>query len=360
MLYISRQLTRNNYMVMDTDDGVEEVATASELLEYVKSGLDIKGVVYNKLKTGQQFYIKVYTEATSSSSKLKFMYGINMTGNGDILKSFNGNNKDLVKSCTIRVSDYFTIVDNFSFGRFYAKDTSTKVKIIFDDKITISPKAFNSFYSNCAILDFTEYSDDKIVAKCYAAIFGSNSSVYNFDYYKRKIIDKPFRFELNTMLHMLSNASPLNTPQLSSRALEFLDYSNEVNKALLKILMKEFKSLGTTKEFFWAESLVSGSLRVNNTSQNEIGVSQTKRMLGIKKFSHLDLDSDYILNDSAMIAYGRCIGKVTTINSKSIKRLVNYIYYFKQDCSDEVKSYYINLVRRFIDWVVSEEVKYLC
>jgi len=89
MLYISAQLGRDKWLVMDTDDGVEEPVTYNDLMECLARGLDIKGVVTHKNQRSTWCTIHVHTEATRSGAKLATLYGIEAKGNNGVLKSFS-------------------------------------------------------------------------------------------------------------------------------------------------------------------------------------------------------------------------------------------------------------------------------
>lgn len=351
MLYISQQLTRNKYLVMDTDDGVEEEVTSADLLDYTKRGLDIKGVTYEREGINYSFRVSVYTESNSICAKFRMMYGIEMSASNRVLKKFSISCEN-VKSCTIRLSDYFDSIDAFCFSSCYSKQ-DRNIIIILDDKLTINPKAFNSFYTNTVQFDFRELSNDKLVSKICTRVYETvlNS---NLDCYYKRVIDNPFRRELNIMINILTSGKPTENRPTSLRGDEFLNYSQDVNNTLQKLYNNEFKALGSINDFYWSDSSEPRYYRSTDSS-NKARISQVKRRLGIFNLGDTSLRNvNFLLKDDTMFKIASVVGQYTTVNKNSIKRLTNYIYYFKIHCNKVYMDYYIRFARNFLDWLYSE------
>ena len=84
MLVLKKQVTDSKYEILDTNDGVVEVATVSELNYYVKDlGIEIQGVKvndYSGLILVPQF------EHTMKETKLKVFKGVDMhVENGELV-----------------------------------------------------------------------------------------------------------------------------------------------------------------------------------------------------------------------------------------------------------------------------------
>lgn len=180
MLYISRFVGKDSYGVADSDTGVETVVNLVALRKAVlDKGLDIKGVVVTKHSTVswaeptnwvREDNISVYqppNTVTSRQIKLQTLRGIEIKTFGSMITAMTWNNSAITTPVTIRLSDFGTSCGDFIL--YDVRETyGTKVKLVLDDSIEITPDTFNlRFYEDMfvsmekigLILDIHELSD---------------------------------------------------------------------------------------------------------------------------------------------------------------------------------------------------------
>lgn len=357
MLYISAQLGRDKWLVMDTDDGIEEPVTYNDLMECLARGLDIKGVVTHKNQRSTWCTIHVHTEATRSGAKLATLYGIEAKGNNEVLKSFSIS-QEHAKSCTIRLSEYFTEVDNYAFRGCYTK-TGAKIIVILDDNIVIQSKAFLNFSTyNTITFDISEISDDKLAMKLYKGIL-VDRALTSFEEYESRIIDSNRkRWEQNVALHLLSSGNPTSGGKPTTlKALELFDYNDDVVAFVDKVFGKDFKALSQVSEFYWSDNAGKFWTKGQELSLEQKRIIDVNKRLGFK-FNALDVrNSNFLLRNDTINTILSAIGYLTTVNGKVATRLSNYLYYWSVGGNNLYKDYYLRIARNFLDWVSYENDK---
>ena len=355
MLYISSQLGRDKWLVMDTDDGVEEPVTYNDLMDCVRRGLDIKGVIKHTSTTSSWYTIHVYSEATRQGAKLSTLYGLKIEERDGVLKSFSIQ-EGSTRNCAIRLSDYFTEIDSYAFKGCYSKE-GVRVVVILDDNIVINSKAFLNFSTMSTILfDVSDISDNKLAMKLYKAVLPDRNMMRFEDYYSRITDSNSVRWEQNIALHLLSTAQPGQFGRPTKlRALELFHHNSEVLTFIDKILGKEFKALSLNDTFYWSDNAGKFYTRDKNITQQQRYIADAKNRLHFDCRNMDTRNSNFLLTDNVSESVLGTIGYLTTVNSKSTKRLSNYLYFWKVDGNSLYRDYYLKLARNFLDWLCREE-----
>ena len=160
MLILKKQLTELKYEVLDTDDGVIEIATLTDLKHCVKDlGLEIQGAVID----GQGYMsLKPQFDYSVKETKFKVLKGIDMhVENGELVKFTY--NKGL-QNTTIKLSDYCSIIAPHCFKPAWGVklDNNTHITLILDESLDIKLGSFiDCFYCGYIIVDVSALSDKK-------------------------------------------------------------------------------------------------------------------------------------------------------------------------------------------------------
>lgn len=209
MLYISRRAGLNEYGVVDTDDGVEEIVKYPRLSEIIGNfDLDILGVESKIVELVSGSYkaltgVSVYQDEkylTASMVKLKTMCHVNIKVWNGMITDLTWDGAKIKSPVTVRLSDYGHSVaprilsDNLIFG-------SHKITIVLDDNVSFACEAFmaSSITQNIgingfgAVFDLQELSDTATAGLVYNAVY-----MHSMDGYRmlKSIIDTPKRKHL--------------------------------------------------------------------------------------------------------------------------------------------------------------------
>ena len=112
MLYVSRYLGNDNYGVVDSDDGVETIVTAEEILHYIKDlNLEIAGVVPVRKGRWKKIIgildIRPYAFKRSGLQlKTQMLLGVDVGVYDDEITEVNINNEVAQEMVRVRVSDF--------------------------------------------------------------------------------------------------------------------------------------------------------------------------------------------------------------------------------------------------------------
>ena len=180
MLYISRGVGHGAFGVVDTDDGVEEVVSAQDIVKYCGSDprLEINGV---KLTANGSVYsitpYQVPELATKQQIKTKLLQHVDVrVFRGAVSGIFW--NANLIKTpITIRLSDFGeSCWDGILIGN--DSDGGVKITLVLDDKIRIGEVSFRMpFGTNLGpngmgvVFDVREMSNGPSVYNVYQSVF---------------------------------------------------------------------------------------------------------------------------------------------------------------------------------------------
>ena len=193
MLFVSKCICRDKsadsqnpieYVVVDTDDGKEEVCSVLDIYTAVVDlGLTIHG--FRWVDAGEYVIVPYQDSSTVSKLQLRtlFIDHIDIKVSGNEITSILLDANSIEKASTIRLSDFGTsIADYVLYGN---RDVSngwhpvTKLKLIVDDKIKhVAIKSFSTHsnlrsigaYGMGVILDLTELTNNKVAEAIYRSI----------------------------------------------------------------------------------------------------------------------------------------------------------------------------------------------
>lgn len=158
MLILKKQLTELKYEVLDTDDGITEIATIYELTDYVKNlRLEIQGVVINA--DGYVFFHPQF-DYSIKETKFKILKGIDIhVENGELVNlTYNENLQDT----TIKLSDYCNFIAPHCFKPSWGVKTDSHITLILDNSLEFKSFSFiDCFYCGVIKMDVTALSDKK-------------------------------------------------------------------------------------------------------------------------------------------------------------------------------------------------------
>lgn len=158
MLILKKQLTELKYEVLDTDDGITEIATTYELTDYVKNlGLKIQGVVIN---ADDYVFFHPQFDYSIKETKCKILKGIDIhVENGELVNlTYNENLQDT----TIKLSDYCNFIAPHCFKPSWGVKTKSHITLILDNSLEFKSFSFiDCFYCGVIKVDVTALSDKK-------------------------------------------------------------------------------------------------------------------------------------------------------------------------------------------------------
>lgn len=179
MFFISGRADENNYYVMDTEDGIEELLHYTDIANAViDKGIQIKGVKIKRDKHGytKNVSFKVCTYPLKFQSLLKTISGVEIKDVDGYIVSITAKK---VIDARIKLSDYYKGVRIGVLDSICILSHNSKATLIFDDKLDIplEPLSKKAYIS----VDITNLSND--------------TTAYNFYKYvpHEYIIDKPER-----------------------------------------------------------------------------------------------------------------------------------------------------------------------
>lgn len=159
MLILKKQLTELKYEVLDTDDGITEIATIYELTDYVKDlGLKIQGV--NIDVNGYVTFNPQYNYSIKET-KFKVLKGIDIhVENGELV---NLTYNESLQDTTIKLSDYCNFIAPHCFKPSFGIKTNSHITLILDNSLDFKSFSFiDCFYCGVIKIDVTALSDKKV------------------------------------------------------------------------------------------------------------------------------------------------------------------------------------------------------
>lgn len=350
MLYISNVLGRNKYEVTDTDDGVSEVVTRNDIIEYTENlGIAIQGV--NK-EWGSSHKYEIYSirvqvpHAGVRFTKLQVLKGIDLKVVDGVLLGISFV-KNVELNSTIRLSDYCTSIGSYVFQdrNFMETSFNGKVVLLIDDKIQkVDGKAFKDCYMfNNLWFDLSECSD-KLASVIYAGLrfegmFSSCQTSHPTHYVR--VIDSEYRLNREIAEYLLTTKRPniQEASALKERLLPYKDYLFEKYK-------KTFKQVSIAKIIF-TQGRYGKSRRAVDKAVEALGRDWGKpeyiSKRGLARISEID-------------SITKCLMYNTTISRNAVLVLKNYLYIFgveNQD-TDFVYNCYVSVARNLIAAIKEE------
>lgn len=344
MLYISKQLTKSKFMVMDTDDGIEQPASREELYDYVMhKGLDIKGVDYIKDSTSGEYNLSIepyMIESNSKLSKQAVLNGVVMTVTNGCLTRLSFNNS-VRGGSTINLADYCNSIADYAIDACENYKGDKPIVLVLDSSIKVASKAFKNLHSyikNLVHVDVSKCSD-KTANSVYRAILG-NDTLYLFDNGGFSIIDtNETRKNFNIAFQVITYGLPYMVRQVKFE--EVVDYSDEVNSLIDKVLSKSFNQL------YNCSFHINTNIRYPSGSLKENIISN----LGFDYNRNDALSDSFLMLPSIRRDILKSIGKYTTVNKVVCEQLYRYIEYVNRN--KEFTEIYLSVAKRYIEFLRS-------
>lgn len=195
MLYVSRYIGYEEYGVVDTEDGIEEVTRISQLVDIVNYGVHIEGVHSHLTSSGQYSfldYVEPYQHPdflTQLQVKTNLMRNVEVVVWKDMITCIKVRGRAISEPVILRLSDFGTEIGDCIF-KSNACNRSHKLTLILDDKIEnvtgISfclPSVADGLSVGVdgvgVVLDVREVRSDAIIDIVYRSIFAGNSLELN-------------------------------------------------------------------------------------------------------------------------------------------------------------------------------------
>lgn len=350
MLYISNVLGRNKYEVTDTDDGVAEVVTRNDIIDYIENlGIVIQGVnkEWDKSHTYEIYSIRVQVpHADVRFTKLQVLKGIDLkVVDGVLLGISFARNVEL--NSTIRLSDYCTSIGSYVFQdrNFMEASFKGKVVLLIDDKIQkVDSKAFKDCYMFSNLwFDLSECSD-KIASVIYTGLryegIFSSCQISHPNHYVR-VIDSEYRLNREIADYLLITKRPTiqegNT--LKVRFLPYKDYLFEKYK-------KTFKQVSVAKII----------LTQGRYGRSKRAVDKAVEILGRGWDKPEFISNKNLARVSEIDAITKCLMCNTTISKNAVLVLKNYMFIFGVENQDTDFAYncYVSVARNLIAAIKEE------
>ena len=211
MLYISRYIGFNNYGVVDTEDGLEDVVSADDIKNAVfRAGLTIEGVeVAFGIRTGMRDrlvdILAYQNPATVTRLQAKTTVALNtevVVYDGKIV-SIRWRKDSIKKPVTIRLSDFgVDCGERILYGNYESR--KHKITLIIDDKVRLNENTLlcrGLFGEHRVIgelglgmkIDLREVTDKDFAQMIYLSLFSDPLDLGLFDSMGNDIIDEPKR-----------------------------------------------------------------------------------------------------------------------------------------------------------------------
>lgn len=187
MLFLSRRISKNEYGVVDTDDGVESRVSFSELCRIIQMpGITIGGVetVSSDWLVDNALLIRPYQPKetiTSLQAKTSALYGVDITIYKDMVTSIQIRADVIKYPVELRLSDFGTYISMHVFRGVNRRNSHHVLTLKLDDSLRLHTEAFSLGSSDNAqvvgihglgvVFDLTEVSKTYIVNNVYETLF---------------------------------------------------------------------------------------------------------------------------------------------------------------------------------------------
>lgn len=191
MLFISRRIGYGNYGIVDTDDGVEEIAGVGMIARAITSGVEIQGVtvvvVAHSMQGALVDDIRPYqlpSELTQLQAKVNLLKKVEVTTYHSAITSIRLRSKEIQEPVVLRLSDFGNrCMDCVLQGNI--RSGQHKLTLILDNKIELEDIAFclpsSDNGSSVGVhgvgvkFDVREVRYNRVVENVYRAVYAGNS-----------------------------------------------------------------------------------------------------------------------------------------------------------------------------------------
>lgn len=344
MLYISRFVSSKKYGVIDTDDGVEAIATIEELEDAVlKCGVEIKGVTPGRadrigINKGRNWIEKVEVwqpvdTMTRAQTKLNILSGVDIKVAGDKIAAIVIKDVNMAKGRTLRLSDFGSSCGDYLL-RNSVRTANSVVTIVLDDKIAITGKALDDFRYHGVVVDLTSVTRKKTVEFVYKQLMATSQSLV---VWSDKVIDSRERSDYYKAIAVL-NRMYNDMPQITS--VGDIVYDQDIISEKITARFKQ--------EFL---EFVEGPMVSKRIHFPENSATVRFAQWAYQKENKQLLDCGYfdVIRLSRYIEVFEMLREATHMRSTVLLRFENYIKYFTVD--EEVQQAFIRLCKRACPWI---------
>ena len=177
MLYVSRYAGLSSFGVVDTDDGIEQVATARDIAEALwASHLEIAGCSVEHLPAKPY---QLPETKTQLQIKTKILRYVDVVTYKSMITNIRMDSKRIKHPVEIRVSDFGTELAEFIFRGNLSSDLH-KLTLVFDDRVkpvmpwSLAPLVnvipINGSDRIGVVLDFHEVTDEALLKSLYKSL----------------------------------------------------------------------------------------------------------------------------------------------------------------------------------------------
>lgn len=334
MLYVSRMVDRSHVCVTDSDDGVEDVLTASELIKYTRDlGLDIKGVSVFRGKGGRykvsaSVYQPMETVSTTQT-KHKVLSGVDVKVSGSTITSIQWPVQRDDHPVSIRLSNFGTSCADYIFW-WKGLTENRNLTIILDDKIKATGKSFKYLSIIGVKFDLREVKNEKLATLVYKAFMATHGN--------RGVRGERFPVFIQDDLNRLRYWQAvyyLDNEPLSWNDHKEVFHDEQIAARIYKEFAGEFKAISECE--FYLNSKDSESERSWYIRRKYYDIDPDR-----------DDDFDY-MRRNCMPDLFNLIANYTTCNSGVVTRFKNYIMYF--DVPKDIQEAFIKFARNAHDFL---------
>lgn len=334
MLYVSKILSRSKICITDSDDGVEDILGASELIKYVRDlGVHIEGIKLVKRADRYAVYADVRQPpdtVTARQAKSIILSGVNIVSTGGLISSIKWSKDSRVEGpVSIRLSDFGSKCADYLFW-WEGLCRYPNLTLVFDDKIEISSKSLKRIDEVGIVSDVSGVVNNKLAETVYKSYTTQKAGCA-----LNLIIDNPERFRIKKAMNFLSYG------KIGVSDAQDIFYDKELTAQLASKLISEFRSLSKC-QFIW-----------NAKVAEFVGYMTCKRYARDIAASCFDVRSFDRLRDCCAEQLRAILSTYTMCNSVAVFRFCNFVYNFKF-VPKEVKDIWVDFCSRANRWLLLE------
>lgn len=336
MLYIGGY-SEDKFVVVDTDDGSEQVASRREIAHCVRQlGLTIEGVRTHK--EGRQVIvdsISLYRKMSPPSgitAKLKVLYGVDVILRDKKIVRINIPD-ELSRPVSIRLSDFATSCGDTIVGqRFRHRDAKPDIEIVLDDKISVTDLSFKHFMGDGIRLNLKDFHSLDLVNTIISEA-KLNSEV---DFLEQFVVDCPERIDFYKAI-LLVERDYSGVGHIR----EITNNPVQATADVTKWYLQDFRDLLTVvfrvrdKRVFTLSCDVLAKW-LSNRKAVELLESRDYNAIRNSKLWHVLVESSHTI-------------ALKSKNFETVQKLQRYLYYF--DPAPEVQEIFIDYCIRWRNWL---------
>lgn len=337
MLYVSRQMGKSTWGIVDTDDGVENLCNRTDLITAVtRCNLDIKGVSYSH----GSLSVVVYQNPeflTTKQAKSVTLFGVDVKTSGNIIVGLQIKRGLCKGSVTIRLSDYCANCGNYILSELQPRNCPGHVYIVVDDKLKVTKKTFTGLrdYGN-VYLDLTEVTNQKTLDSCYMCDDFRDGPEGISSHIRDDSDRLDFYIGIAILVQGLGKFISIN------KASDVVSSVDTVSKKLAERYAQEW------------DALVNFKLQHQHSRSWPGGyLSHRKELINAVAQSYYEGNLSYKLAKQSMSELFYVLRQISNIPQAPLGRMQNYFIYFNP--TKEAQNILVEMCGRGAMWVVGSD-----